>query len=61
MDPDPEVLNYESGSGLRSKSLLFIKDLKNFKKKVKYFIVFFPLPDGLLASPLTDGPRSDWT
>ncbi len=22
---------------------------------------FNPLPDGPLASPLTDGPRSDWT
>ncbi len=36
-DPDPEpVINLPAGSG----SLLFIKDLKKFQKKVQRFIMF---------------------
>ncbi len=30
LDPDPQILNYESGSGSGSGSLLFFKDLKKF-------------------------------
>jgi hypothetical protein len=37
LDPDPLILNY--GSGSKYGSLLFIKDLKIFKKKVQNFII----------------------
>jgi hypothetical protein len=36
----------------------------NLKKKLTNQVTpcsFNPLPDGPLAPPLTDGPRSDWT
>jgi hypothetical protein len=39
------MLNKGSGSGSGSGSLLFVKDLKEFKKKkVQYFIIFNDLP-----------------
>ncbi len=45
---------------LRDPYLRFKKDFKKFYV-YKFLWWFNPLPDGPLAPPLTDGPRSNWT